>query len=154
MFLIAASTNQKAINRSSSASSIKQSKHHHCYHISLPSKTQRSQNSSDHFICRRTSSSPPDTTIHISTRQRQSQPATMCCNRNRNRNYVSGRANTCGSRNPGPLRLALLELVAHVQAKRAAKQQLRLQSEQDYACLLYTSPSPRDGLLSRMPSSA
>ena len=25
---------------------------------------------------------------------------------------------------------------------------------QDEACLLYTSPSPRDGLLSRMPSSA
>ena len=25
---------------------------------------------------------------------------------------------------------------------------------QDIACLLYTSPSPRDGLLSRMPSSA
>ena len=25
---------------------------------------------------------------------------------------------------------------------------------QTYACLLYTSPSPRDGLLSRMPSSA
>ena len=24
----------------------------------------------------------------------------------------------------------------------------------DYFCLLYTSPSPRDGLLSRMPSSA
>ena len=24
----------------------------------------------------------------------------------------------------------------------------------DYNCLLYTSPSPRDGLLSRMPSSA
>ena len=24
----------------------------------------------------------------------------------------------------------------------------------DYACLLYTFPSPRDGLLSRMPSSA
>ena len=24
----------------------------------------------------------------------------------------------------------------------------------DYDCLLYTSPSPRDGLLSRMPSSA
>ena len=24
----------------------------------------------------------------------------------------------------------------------------------DYSCLLYTSPSPRDGLLSRMPSSA
>ena len=24
----------------------------------------------------------------------------------------------------------------------------------EYVCLLYTSPSPRDGLLSRMPSSA
>ena len=27
-------------------------------------------------------------------------------------------------------------------------------SDKEYACLLYTSPSPRDGLLSRMPSSA
>ena len=27
-------------------------------------------------------------------------------------------------------------------------------AEAHYACLLYTSPSPRDGLLSRMPSSA
>ena len=27
-------------------------------------------------------------------------------------------------------------------------------SEYTYTCLLYTSPSPRDGLLSRMPSSA
>ena len=27
-------------------------------------------------------------------------------------------------------------------------------SEETYRCLLYTSPSPRDGLLSRMPSSA
>ena len=26
--------------------------------------------------------------------------------------------------------------------------------QRDMACLLYTSPSPRDGLLSRMPSSA
>ena len=25
---------------------------------------------------------------------------------------------------------------------------------ENYSCLLYTSPSPRDGLLSRMPSSA
>ena len=32
---------------------------------------------------------------------------------------------------------------------------LRLnKSLEDYCCLLYTSPSPRDGLLSRMPSSA
>ena len=28
------------------------------------------------------------------------------------------------------------------------------QRRRDYSCLLYTSPSPRDGLLSRMPSSA
>ena len=27
-------------------------------------------------------------------------------------------------------------------------------SKEETACLLYTSPSPRDGLLSRMPSSA
>ena len=31
---------------------------------------------------------------------------------------------------------------------------LNAESEATYACLLYTSPSPRDGLLSRMPSSA
>ena len=31
---------------------------------------------------------------------------------------------------------------------------LSLSGQQDDGCLLYTSPSPRDGLLSRMPSSA
>ena len=30
----------------------------------------------------------------------------------------------------------------------------RIQKVDSYTCLLYTSPSPRDGLLSRMPSSA
>ena len=29
-----------------------------------------------------------------------------------------------------------------------------VEKDQAIACLLYTSPSPRDGLLSRMPSSA
>ena len=29
-----------------------------------------------------------------------------------------------------------------------------IRETQDNTCLLYTSPSPRDGLLSRMPSSA
>ena len=29
-----------------------------------------------------------------------------------------------------------------------------IQTDKPYDCLLYTSPSPRDGLLSRMPSSA
>ena len=33
-------------------------------------------------------------------------------------------------------------------------QPLHLDAEAAKACLLYTSPSPRDGLLSRMPSSA
>ena len=30
----------------------------------------------------------------------------------------------------------------------------RRDTDYNYSCLLYTSPSPRDGLLSRMPSSA
>ena len=39
---------------------------------------------------------------------------------------------------------------AHVQRRR-----LRFKARtRTYTCLLYTSPSPRDGLLSRMPSSA
>ena len=32
--------------------------------------------------------------------------------------------------------------------------EIPIESIVHYACLLYTSPSPRDGLLSRMPSSA
>ena len=42
--------------------------------------------------------------------------------------------------------LALLE--------RTLKPMAAVQARVHYACLLYTSPSPRDGLLSRMPSSA
>ena len=34
------------------------------------------------------------------------------------------------------------------------KQEDEEDKDLDYSCLLYTSPSPRDGLLSRMPSSA
>ena len=34
------------------------------------------------------------------------------------------------------------------------KEELQVQIHQTHPCLLYTSPSPRDGLLSRMPSSA
>ena len=38
---------------------------------------------------------------------------------------------------------------------RPEKKNVVLLSEKEYnSCLLYTSPSPRDGLLSRMPSSA
>ena len=48
----------------------------------------------------------------------------------------------------------------YVEVSSAAVQQLRIQDgaivpiTDDDICLLYTSPSPRDGLLSRMPSSA
>ena len=38
--------------------------------------------------------------------------------------------------------------------KDSARLRTQQNIEQQIACLLYTSPSPRDGLLSRMPSSA
>ena len=38
--------------------------------------------------------------------------------------------------------------------KKRTKKQLKASRDESYGCLLYTSPSPRDGLLSRMPSSA
>ena len=40
------------------------------------------------------------------------------------------------------------------QRRRRRQQEPVEQKEHRLACLLYTSPSPRDGLLSRMPSSA
>ena len=36
----------------------------------------------------------------------------------------------------------------------SAKREMSTTGDDDGNCLLYTSPSPRDGLLSRMPSSA
>ena len=42
---------------------------------------------------------------------------------------------------------AMLRQFAHGQLDEATEDKI-------VACLLYTSPSPRDGLLSRMPSSA
>ena len=41
-----------------------------------------------------------------------------------------------------------------VSIQAAAQAPLQAASAQQDICLLYTSPSPRDGLLSRMPSSA
>src|SRR5665647_3821987 len=45
--------------------------------------------------------------------------------------------------------LAVLGAVMGAQPEPQERQQKR---ERIYCCLLYTSPSPRDGLLSRMPS--
>ena len=46
-----------------------------------------------------------------------------------------------------------IQVIPHVtdEIKNFIKDDL---TNEDYVCLLYTSPSPRDGLLSRMPSSA
>ena len=47
---------------------------------------------------------------------------------------------------------ARVALMRHV--KRGGKVWIRIFPDKSVSCLLYTSPSPRDGLLSRMPSSA
>ena len=55
---------------------------------------------------------------------------------------ASYEAKACGVRTP----------MNHRQALRLCPQAIVVKPRMD--CLLYTSPSPRDGLLSRMPSSA
>ena len=57
---------------------------------------------------------------------------------------------SAGARTHAAQQKAADELVARVRTERDA---WKRQAETN-ACLLYTSPSPRDGLLSRMPSSA
>ena len=51
------------------------------------------------------------------------------------------------------LQLTLLPIIMVGQNVLGRKSELQAE-EQFNTCLLYTSPSPRDGLLSRMPSSA
>ena len=52
-------------------------------------------------------------------------------------------------------RLYYLQVVSGAEYEaQAASQSVREIVVQPQRCLLYTSPSPRDGLLSRMPSSA
>ena len=43
---------------------------------------------------------------------------------------------------------------AGMQGKKIEKKEKKKEKRKVRVCLLYTSPSPRDGLLSRMPSSA
>ena len=49
---------------------------------------------------------------------------------------------------------AFNQVTGRVTRHRAAREDINVPTHQRCACLLYTSPSPRDGLLSRMPSSA
>ena len=51
-------------------------------------------------------------------------------------------------------RSGLIDKVKASTLDEAAAEQQLLEFIAKYICLLYTSPSPRDGLLSRMPSSA
>ena len=46
------------------------------------------------------------------------------------------------------------DLLDNVEVSTVAQECVKLKNKEDEICLLYTSPSPRDGLLSRMPSSA
>ena len=65
-----------------------------------------------------------------------------------------------GKKAAAELRAELKEEVAELKSKHNKVPGLTviligdLTPSQIYVCLLYTSPSPRDGLLSRMPSSA
>ena len=52
------------------------------------------------------------------------------------------------------LSVAFLWVLERLAPEERAAFLLRQVFDHDYPCLLYTSPSPRDGLLSRMPSSA
>ena len=65
----------------------------------------------------------------------------------RKRRLLIGTSKTDGPTYPLGLRVAEV-LLAHLPESKARA------SSTSATCLLYTSPSPRDGLLSRMPSSA
>ena len=49
-----------------------------------------------------------------------------------------------------------IEILSEVDKKISMDNRVFIEkgAREEYICLLYTSPSPRDGLLSRMPSSA
>ena len=78
---------------------------------------------------------------------------TMCTNLGINSEISSKNVNEEVIKNSNYL---LLEgyLIASPGGYEAFKKAVELAKEHNTNCLLYTSPSPRDGLLSRMPSSA
>ena len=58
--------------------------------------------------------------------------------------------------NPAVMAAIQKNILEHISlmAQEQVQLEFREQMQQMMICLLYTSPSPRDGLLSRMPSSA
>ena len=64
-------------------------------------------------------------------------------------------AQDCIDKNDAPMRLLAQNILYAIERHQAQRRQADLeQIVMLNPCLLYTSPSPRDGLLSRMPSSA
>ena len=59
---------------------------------------------------------------------------------------------SCAEHHWTPLHNVLIKYISTVSCEE--EEAVRQKFENDSACLLYTSPSPRDGLLSRIPSSA
>ena len=68
-------------------------------------------------------------------------------NRKEKRFVITVRPGSHPKNNSIPTAVLLRDTLKKVKTLREAKSSI-------YGCLLYTSPSPRDGLLSRMPSSA
>ena len=71
----------------------------------------------------------------------------------RHRYVADRRGSGDGSRNRAVRRAAIGRVLTCDTPHRGASIEAPGEQQQ-IACLLYTSPSPRDGLLSRMPSSA
>ena len=68
--------------------------------------------------------------------------------------FIDGEVGTTGLKVAARLQAHPNVEMLHIDDAHRKNPQARLQLMQDSDCLLYTSPSPRDGLLSRMPSSA
>ena len=75
-----------------------------------------------------------------------------------NKIIITGAATRMGAAIAKKLSGPGVEMVIHYNRSKSEAEKLQKELSKNktkvYFCLLYTSPSPRDGLLSRMPSSA